>query len=182
MMKEKLYFIAVIPDQNIQDQVTELKEVIRDKFGSKHALKSPPHITLHMPFKWKEAKEKVIMETLSGFVKEKDSFPLMLSGFNSFPPRVIYVDVLKSQPLIDLQSNLIKEMKVKMNLFNANYKDRGFHPHMTIAHRDLKKPMYSEAWTYFKERQVDFDFTVKSIFLLKHNGKNWDVYQEFEFY
>ncbi|MFM7858912.1 MAG: 2'-5' RNA ligase family protein, partial [Flammeovirgaceae bacterium] len=62
---------------------------------------------------------------------------------------------------------------------NANYKGQPFQPHVTIAFRDLRKPMFERAWEEFKHRNFKAEFTVDSIALLKHNGKHWNVIMEF---
>lgn len=51
------YFLAIVPDEAICDEVTILKEQLRDSFGLKYALRSPPHITLKMPFVHNEKKK-----------------------------------------------------------------------------------------------------------------------------
>lgn len=53
-MSDALYFIALVLPSPLYEEVTRLKEYFRDRYNSKAALRSPPHITLHMPFKWKE--------------------------------------------------------------------------------------------------------------------------------
>jgi 2'-5' RNA ligase len=70
-------------------------------------------------------------------------------------------------------------MKVYLNLFNAQYKDQPFHPHLTLAFRDLKKPAFYKAWQEFKEKKCEATFSVTEIVLLKHNGKIWNVYNNF---
>ena len=55
-MAEGLYFIGILPPEDIKKKITDIKHVVARKFGSKHALNSPPHITLRMPFKWKDKK------------------------------------------------------------------------------------------------------------------------------
>ena len=40
-----LYFIALIPETRIMENVRVLKEEMRLKFNASHALKSPAHIT-----------------------------------------------------------------------------------------------------------------------------------------
>ena len=42
-----------------------IKQEFANRFNSKAALRSPPHITLHMPFKWKEEKEVKLIDVLS---------------------------------------------------------------------------------------------------------------------
>ncbi len=81
-MKEQLYFLAIIPPQPIYDEVMTLKQEVLEKFDSKAALRSPPHITLHMPFKWKEKKEEHLIQKLSEFQFEASSFSLELQNFD----------------------------------------------------------------------------------------------------
>jgi len=52
---------------------------------------------------------------------------------------------------------------------------------MTIATRDLNKGKFYKVWPTYKNRRYHGEFTVKSIFLLKHNGTSWDILQEFLF-
>ena len=51
-MKEKktLYFIAILPPDSIQKEVTDFKNHFLVKYGVRQALKSPPHITLLNPY------------------------------------------------------------------------------------------------------------------------------------
>ena len=63
----------------------------------------------------------------------------------------------------------------ELKLNNANYKNRPFHPHVTIGFRDLKKPMFYAAKKEFERREVSFEFQVKETSLLKHDGKKWST-------
>ena len=54
------YFIAIIPPEPIHDQIVNIKKDISTKHNTYAALKSPPHITLHMPFNLEHNKEKKI--------------------------------------------------------------------------------------------------------------------------
>jgi 2'-5' RNA ligase len=49
-MVKSPWFIAVIPPEDIQEAVTALKREAAARFESRHALKSPPHVTLIPPF------------------------------------------------------------------------------------------------------------------------------------
>ena len=70
--KRKLYFIAIIPPSPVYEEALELKKYFKEQYGSKAALNSPPHITLHMPFLWNEEKEKKLTERLLVFSKKCD--------------------------------------------------------------------------------------------------------------
>lgn len=174
-MSESLYFIAAVPPTEIQDEITKLKHEVAERFESSHALRSPPHITLHMPFKWKDKRFdelKLVMEKLNAGI---EPFEIKLKDFDFFEPRVVFVDVLESEELNQLQKQVVDVCRKDLKLDNANYKNRSFHPHVTIAFRDLKKSMFYEAKKEFEEREINFEFRVEEIRLLKHDGKKWNA-------
>lgn len=174
-----LYFIALVPEEPLQSELMELKEWIYTETGSKGALRSPAHITLHMPFKWKEIKEEGLIKSLDKLAFSISNFNVSLKNYSCFEPRVIYVGVENNKQLIDLRNEVMslsrKEWKLDLP------KDlRGFNPHITIGFRDLKKPQFNKAWDQLKEKSFSSSFNAFSITLLKHNGKKWDVHKKFE--
>lgn len=173
------YFLAIVLPEPIQTLAQGVKEHFRDRYDSKGALRSPAHITLHMPFQWKEKKEALLFDLLAQATKEK-KFTLQFDGFGAFPPRTIYIKNKMCTELMDFQSRLAQHAKRHMNLFNATH-NRGYHPHTTIAFRDLKKDQFVEAWKEFEDKSFDSEFEVKSFWLLKHDGKRWNAYREFQF-
>jgi len=179
--KLKQYFIALVPPSPVYDDALRLKNYFRDQYNSKASLNSPPHITMHMPFRWKETKEKELTESLKSFCLGRPTFKLQLLNFGAFAPRVIFIDVTPSEELAQLSKELQRFCKRDLNLFNASYKDLAFHPHMTLAFRDLKKPMFLKAWEEFQERKFAAVFNVDKLVLLKHNGKVWDEFRDFDF-
>jgi 2'-5' RNA ligase len=178
--KRREYFIAIIPPPPYYDDALKLKHYFKDQYHSKASLKSPPHITLHMPFKWKENKENALITALEAFATHHSPFSLSLSNFGCFAPRVIFVAVKKSDELELLQKSLHRFCRQTLHLFNANHQDRPFHPHLTVAFRDLKKSSFHEAWGKFKEQKFSADFEVEQIVLLKHSGKIWEVFRQFK--
>jgi len=176
--KPKQYFLAVVPPPDVYEEALKLKNYFKEKYNSKASLNSPPHITLHMPFRWKEEKEDELIGKLNEFESGLSSFSINLSNFNSFPPRVIFIEVLKCEKLDELQSKLLKFCKKELNLFNSNYKDQPFHPHLTLAFRDLKKSIYPDAWEEFSKKTFEAEFIIDKFILLKHNGRVWLPYKE----
>lgn len=174
-MSEHLYFIAIVPPKDIQEEITKFKYLIAEKFGSKHALNAPPHITLHMPFKWKDKKIDKLSETINEINSDLHAFQIELSGFDFFEPRVVFVKVIENEKLDKLQSLVVDRCSKKLKLDNGNYKDKPFHPHVTIGFRDLGKKMFYEAKKYFEGQAVSFKFQVKKVELLRHDGKIWNI-------
>lgn len=177
-MPVQKYFIAIVIPKPFQSDIMAFKQLIADKYNSKAALRSPAHITLHMPFEWKEEKENILIETLQQF-SFKEDFVIELQNFSCFASRVIFVDVLKSELLTKLQSDLVIYMKRNLRLFNQADDMRGFHPHVTIAFRDLRKEKFHEAFTYFKTKNYNTSFKATNFCLLKHTGKEWKAHKEF---
>ena len=175
---ENLYFIAIIPPESLYSEALALKQHFKNQYNSQAALNSPPHITLHMPFKWKEGKEAALINRLEMFAEKQKPFEMRLNSFRAFEPRVIFIDVIKDDALTDLQKSLKRFCKIELNLFNADYKEFAYHPHVTLAFRDLKKPEFYKAWGELKEKKLEANFTVSSIALLKHDGEEWKVFRE----
>lgn len=180
MQEKQLYFIALIPDQNLSDRVKLLKEEMKKNFNAKHALKSPAHITLQMPFKKESDFEPEIIATLNEFASKQNHFIVKLSGFDHFNQRAIYLKVLNHTSINMLHTSLLKTLKNKLHLDTKDL-SHNILPHMTIATRDLDSTHFSLTWNTFKERSFETQFSARSIFLLKHNGKFWDIYREFLF-
>ncbi|MFY0591537.1 2'-5' RNA ligase family protein [Roseivirga sp.] len=176
---QRRYFLALIPPEPLQSEVLQIKDYFLEKYDSKGALRSPGHITLHMPFLWRADKEEKLKNLLVHATKES-SFTIQLDGFDCFVPRSIFIKNKKSQELIDFQKRLSNYTKRSMNLFNSTH-NKGFHPHMTVAFRDLKKEKFNEAWSEFESKSFQADFKVDSFWLLKHDGKVWEPYHEFQF-
>lgn len=176
-----LYFIALTPPPEISEEVVRLKNYFAQRFNSRHSLKSPPHITLYMPFRWAVKKEQSLVDFLSAFSEKQQPFHIRLNGFGSFPRRVIYIDVAYSEELAGLYSRLSSGIRKNLNIIKDSYKNEGFTAHMTLAHRDLRPSGYNEAWPEFRDKVFDYTFAADRISLLKHNGRHWDILREFPF-
>src|SRR5665647_736272 len=101
-----LYFIALVPHRELGEKIHKIKERMKAEFGAEHALKSPAHITLQMPFKRSSEDETFISETLRRFVTGEKCFTVDLDGFGAFAPKVIFIKISKPEPVIALYSRL----------------------------------------------------------------------------
>ena len=175
----KLYFIAIVPPAPIRDEAWALKEYFRDRYQSKASLNSPPHITLHMPFQWKTHKEAELIQSLQEFFSTQQQFTLALQNFSAFEPRVIFIDVPPNDALMTMQQDLMRFCKANLNLFHAQYRDLPYHPHLTLAFRDLKKTAFAQAWQEFQNKIFQREFRAERVTLLKHDGKQWNELAHF---
>ncbi|MFM6454171.1 MAG: 2'-5' RNA ligase family protein, partial [Planktothrix sp.] len=98
-----------------------------------------------------------------------------------FPPRVIFVDVIKNPELINIQQQLMNHLENQLNIVHEVSKKRPFSPHVTVAFKDLTRTAFKAAWLEFAQRPIYFEFTVPQLTLLIHNGQNWNIKAEFPF-
>ncbi|MHC0065294.1 2'-5' RNA ligase family protein [Nostoc sp. UIC 10890] len=175
------YFIALLPSQDIQDYANQIKQDFADRYSSSGALKSPPHITLQPPFEWADANLPLLEASLKEFAREQQPLVITLRGFDAFVPRVIYINVVRSQELLTLQTNLMAYTESNLGIVDQVSKTRPFTPHITVAFRDLTKQNFKAAWPEFEKRQLHFEFTADKLTLLLHDGKRWNIKSEFAF-
>jgi 2'-5' RNA ligase len=172
------YFVALLPPQHIQDCANEIKQYFADRYASSGAKKSPPHITLQPPFEWADSNVSLLEDSLNQFASSREYIPVTLHNFAAFVPRVIYIDVVQSPELMDLQADLMAYVE---NLGIIDTQNRSFTPHLTVAFRDLTKQNFKKAWREFVARQLHFEFKCHRLTLLLHDGKRWNVKTEFSF-
>ncbi len=175
------FFIALLPSQAIQDYANAVKQVFVDRYGSRAALQSPPHITLQPPFEWSLAALPTLHQTLSEFALQHEPFFVSLSGFGAFAPRVIYINVVKTPALSALQAALMAQMEGALGIVDAVAKTRSFSPHMTVGFRDLTPENFELAWAEFQQRPLELEFVGTHLTLLQHDGQRWEVHSEFPF-
>jgi 2'-5' RNA ligase len=177
-----LFFIALLPPQEIQDYANEVKQYFAQNYNSRHAQKSPPHITLQPPFEWQLDNVPVLEQCLRTFADAQKSVPITLKGFSAFVPRVIYINVLKTPELLSLQKDLMAYLEESLGIAHQTSKNRPFAPHITVAFKDLTKQNFRAAWLEFQHRELEFEFTASQLTLLMHDCRRWNVSSEFPFF
>lgn len=178
---KRRFFVALLPPSDVQAQANEVKGVMRDRFDSKAAFRSPPHITLQAPFEWPVSAVAHLQDSLSKFAYAHSPIPITLDGFSAFAPHVICINVVKSAALMDIQPKLLSHLESDLSLISKQDRRRTYVPHMTVAFRDLKPNMFRKAWAEFQRQEFHADFTVNRLTLLVHNGKLWQEKESYEF-
>lgn len=174
------YFIALVAPASVNRQVLEWKHYMLQHFHCKVALKSPAHITLIPPFDMPEPMQHEMEEQLQLFSARHRPFPIQLKNFAAFKPRVLYVHVQPNTHLSDLRARL-EAFLLQFKHFPIKKEERPFHPHVTIANRDLQKEDFPPAWLYFQRLSYEVSFPANAISLLRHNGQTWEVAGAFPF-
>lgn len=173
----RMYYIAVVCPSPVNEKVLQYKVWMKEQFGCMVALKSPAHITIIPPFWLEEKKEVELLETLQSFSSRLPEAEIQLEGFNHFGKRVLFINVGENKILNDLKTRA--ECHFMESFAGCIKKDnRPFHPHITIANRDMKPSHFEKAWEYFSEKEFEETFSVKKLSLLKLSKEKWNVIAE----
>lgn len=175
-----LYFVAIIPGEPLYGNLKKMKTDISQKYDTRRALNSPPHITLLAPFRMKDEMVDEGIEIISKAVQGKSSFDAELKDFSHFGNRTVFIGVEKSEPLVELRNVLDEAARKAGELFNYNYKFRQFNPHLTLASRDLSPANFDLLWEELEEKKYSASFTAGQVSLLRHDGKVWERLRDFK--
>jgi 2'-5' RNA ligase len=179
MTQKSLYFIAVVIPEPVRTEVRAFQEYTSEHFHSKAALHIPPHITLVPPFWVKDHQRVLITQALEGVCNTQEYFEVSINGFGSFGNRVIYLHVLSIAALGALAADLHKALHSKG--LDVNTESRNYHPHITVAYKDLGSEVFDEAFAHFRHVQFSGTFKAENLTLLRHQHGKWHASEEFGF-
>jgi len=175
--KENLYFIALIPQQELCEEITDFKKDFALRFNSKRALRVKPHITLKAPFKLNEGEHQDLLAWFNNLSLIKMPFNIELNGFGSFNNKynpVVFIHPVLNTELRMLQKAIINSFKTAYPAL-AHKTDFKFKPHITIAYRDLTPGNFNEAWKEYKMRSYHAEFEIIAVYLLQHDTRQWNI-------
>lgn len=181
MLQQNLYFIAIIPPDDICEEVIAFKHDLKENYNSKAALKNVPHITLKAPFKTDAFKHADVIKWFKKLSVAKEPFVVQLHDFGCFPNPdnpVIYVQPVSTEPLKKLQAQVIAAFEKAFPNVPLHYHEHKFAPHITIAFRDLAFAEFKKAWQVYSHKIYNAAFRVHNFYLLQHNGSQWEVIAE----
>jgi len=179
-MDAKMYFLAILTPSQVNSKVLEWKYYMREHFGCVVALRSPAHITMIPPFWMDQELENNLIEDVKSFSAEKDPIKIELEDFDAFRPKVIFLHVKPNQLLATLRAEL-ENFLLSKGTYPLKPETRPFHPHVTIANRDLMRKDFPEAFRHFEKIAYKQTYMATEIALLKHMGGEWKTVQQFQF-
>ncbi len=172
-----LYFVAIIPPIEIYENIQKIKLYVSKKYNCKHALNSPPHITIEPPFRFSGAKEHLLIRNIYHLNQQLQTFhtTIQLKDYDVFLSKVIFIKVLENAELIDIYNTTHQFIKTQLKI-TKDLPPRPFHPHITIAFRDVKKQFVTNILQDVRQHfPIEASFEFKWLSLLKHNGQNWEI-------
>lgn len=176
----QMYFIAIVLPAFLNEKVLKYKNMMLEKYNCKVGLKSPAHITLVPPFWMEEEKEGSLTADLDKLSKQLYQFTISTNNFSAFKPKTIFIEPIVTDELRGAKQ-MMDNFFIENAFYNIKIETRPFHPHITIATRDLYKKSFYEIWPWFAEKQFTEEWIAEGISILKHNKKNWDVIHTSQF-
>lgn len=167
-----MYFVAVVLPKPLDEKILVYKKWMQERYGCKVGLKSPAHITLIAPFWMNADREDELKNDLQTFSSSVKLFALSTKKFSAFKPRTLFVATKESEALNELKKQTDSFFQHKD--YKMKKENRPFHPHITIATRDLRKADFADAWLHFENKSFGEAFEAKGLSLLKHNGRRWE--------
>ncbi|WAL61628.1 2'-5' RNA ligase family protein [Thermocoleostomius sinensis] len=172
------FFVGLLPPPAIQDYANQVIQDLTDRYRMRTA-KAPPHITLQPPFLWSIDAISRLHSELQTVAQAQAPVPIQLSGFGVFAPRVLFINVVKTPELLQLQSTLMAHLKQQLDIVDPVSKQRSFAPHLTVASRNVTRQSFKQAWAELAAQAVEFTFLSDRLTLFLHNGQQWHVQAEF---
>jgi 2'-5' RNA ligase len=178
LQKENLYFIAIIPSPSICDEITVFKQEFADRFSCRAALKLIPHVTLKAPFKLAPSQRNQLLGWFKQLHVPVRVFDMEIRDFGVFSKKsspVVFMQVVLNEYLQVLQSSIVNSFTTGFPHINISETEKNFHPHITIAYRDLDPILFKEAWEEYKGKRYGAIIKVNDFHLLQHDEKQWNV-------
>lgn len=178
MPDTSLYFIAIIPPEEISSDITSFKQEMADTYSTKKALRVMPHITLKAPFTIASHRDEEVVEWFENIKTDVPPFEIKLNGFGAFDnPKnpVIFVKPEVSEEMRMVQKDILATFKKQFKSIPLHFHEEEFHPHMTIAYRDLAYAEFEKAWKIYNKKEFLVNFYNYTFYLLKHNKIQWEI-------
>lgn len=188
-VKLRRYFVAVLPTETIQGQTNDLKRELGRVYDCKPVWNSPPHVTLLPPFERSPQDLPRFEQWLRQATVTFPKFELAFEGLGAFPPRVLFVDVVRSPTLMQLQQTLKQAFETHEAPYESpdrpDPKDHGrsYSPHMTLARcrpkRKRGKNPFHDIWPEICDRPFQATSPIDRVILLEYLNRQWEVCKEY---
>lgn len=168
-----LYFVAIMLPPTLEKEIRSYQEEMAAKYHASRQLKIPVHVTLLPPFR-NNSEEDVVTAFEDACFKVKKPMGIMFNGFGEFRNKVLFVNVVQNEALSEMRKTIVSKISNYLSLELPEHY-QSFHPHVTIANRDLTRRAFLKAWPVFKDRKFEARINEIEIALLKHVDGRWKI-------
>jgi len=180
-MEQHLKLIAIVPPEPVFSEIRKEQEYIAATWGPKHALRTPPHITVIPPISLTSGQVGWLFGMAYALASSRRPFQVDLNDYGSFKPRVVFIYPEVNRQLHELHDLWHEALLLKMPHVFDKYPERPFHPHLTLAHKDVTHHQFDQMYRHYITRRYRASFDVDHFCILKYNGEGWEVEQKYFF-
>lgn len=170
------YFIGYAISGEAKDYLYNLTKEISEKYDTwpLHE-KIPPHLTIYRPF---DSEDLELVRSVLKEMKGKVDGHFLLSNFNRFEDKVVFVDVEVDDVTKDAVLNLRKELQHLPNMQIEDFPD--WHPHATIANH-LPAEIILQIWEYVSGlERPNYSLRFDNVCIFRsEGGKKWVIEESF---
>lgn len=174
-MEKNLKLIAILPQEPYFSEIRKEQEYIATTWGPVHALRTPPHITIVPPVSLTSSEVGWLFGMAGALSGSLPSFKMELHDYGSFKPRVIFINTIINRELHEMYDLWHQALLSKMPHVLDKYPDRPYHPHLTLAHKDVSTQQFDRIWRYYANKKYRVSFTADHFCILNHTENGWEV-------
>jgi 2'-5' RNA ligase len=112
--------------------------------------------------------------------RETKPFQLLFKNFGAFKPKVVYIHVEPNEQLTRLYRSWRTAIEQQFPHLLHRYPERPYHPHLTLAHRDVGPEQFSAIWKNYEKKEFTLSVEINSFWFLDHEKAGWRPVVEFK--
>ena len=174
-LNTQLQLIAIVLPEPLFSFVRDQQNFIAEKWDCRHALRTPPHITIIPPLAITPEEINGLQEIAGEVAAKCNSFSLAVKGYGAFKPRVIFIKPELPPGLSDLYQNWRDALMKTFPHVLGKYPDKPYHPHITLAHRDVDRKQFDEMWNLYENKKIDISIEINQFCILGHGKNGWEI-------
>ena len=176
---KSLYLLALLPPEDFAIQIDSIRKECAEKFNVYKALKPPVHITLYRPIFMEDTFQKKFSLLMKSVARSVKPFTQKLENFDEFSSQVVFIRALQNPDLMQLRQSIVSVFRTHRIDPKESTGSLPFRPHVTIAYRDVTPEIFPLIWQEYGERRFKKQFFCDHFTLLKHDGRRWNVFENF---
>ena len=154
-----------------------MRSELYEKFKAKSS-KLPAHFTIKAPFEY-DGDISDLENSLEDFAESQKKKPFVITGYNHFDDRVIYMDMKMSKEAKKIHDRLIGVLEKfpYIQFKKTDGKDKIFH--ITLTSKKLP-PKFKEVWEYVNEFPCEYNCEFDNISIFRWEDNTWMLHKEYK--
>ena len=171
------HFIGVLLPDDLTCVVEECRRYMNRTYGCRSGHATPVHVTLVPPFALpRDYTTEDVVEALLRGVPQDFSFSARTENFGAFGDRTLFAAVRPAPEWNRLKN--AAETALRGAFPGCLRKDpRPFHPHITVANRDIPPGASTAALRVLNGKKFEEDFPVDNMTVFVRKGGGWEAAQ-----